>query len=106
MASQMGTVAIVGTGVAINAAYTLEQKGDPFPVMLGGGLFTGACLAIGGINARLGTVVAALFLLGSALYHGTVVLGMVSAAANSPAATAAKAKAKAKAPSKTKAKGH
>lgn len=67
----MSALVVAGTATAINVAYAVGQKKDPFPRALAGITLAVLCVAIdSGTNTKLGTYFALLFLLASFLYSG------------------------------------
>lgn len=81
--SHFGTVGLVASGVAINTAYTVAHKHDPFPTVFAGALFLGGCIAVGGINAEVGTALAALYFLSTALFRGEYFIQFLESMSNS-----------------------
>lgn len=76
--SNFSTVGVASTGVAIVAINKVAAGSDPFPGILAGGLFTFGCVLLSGIDAGMGTALAACFLIGALLTNGTAVLNFIS----------------------------
>lgn len=62
---------LVAAGSGMNAAAAVQNGHTPFPTILGGIVFGAICVAINDVGGGgLGTMLAAIFLLGSALTSG------------------------------------
>jgi hypothetical protein len=77
MSTGFSIISIAGTGVLINATYTVAHKHDPFPTILAGGLFMGACVLVGGARPEVGSALAAIYLLSTVITRGEYFIGFV-----------------------------
>lgn len=76
----MGPVVMSGIGVGISAMYQIEQRNDPVPVIVIGGIWVGAIIGVTAVNEELGKTIAAVFLLGMVLTRGSAVINWVNGA--------------------------
>lgn len=80
---------IVAAGTGINAVHAVQKQSDPFPTIIGGVIFGTVCVALDTItDSKIGTMMAALFLLSSFLRNGVTIIDTVNSLINSPSASA------------------
>lgn len=77
--SAVGALTLVAVGTGINAAHTVAKRHDPFPVLAAGVILGTVCVGLdSATGSRVGTGLAALFLLASFLTNGVNTVTMVN----------------------------
>lgn len=69
--SPFSAVAMIGTGIAINAVYQVRHGRDPVPVIFVGSIFMGAVVFLAQVQPEVGNAFAAVYLLSVVLTRGT-----------------------------------
>lgn len=76
---------IVAAGTGINAAHAVQKQSDPFPTLMGGVIFGTLCVALDTVtDSKIGTMIAALFLLSSFLRNGVTLIDTANLLINAP----------------------
>lgn len=76
--TQIGTVGIVGIGVAVVAVENVIAGRDPFPQIMVGGLFAAAVSVVSEIDEGLAKAFAATFLVSVLLLHSKGITGVLT----------------------------
>lgn len=75
---------LVAAGSGMNAVRAIQRGKSPFPIILGGILFGVICVGINDLSkVNLGSLMAGLFLLSSALVSGVPLIDSIADAAES-----------------------
>ena len=81
----MAVIPLMAVGSIINTVHSVQVRADPAPSLIAAGFMTGALLFLSEtVDPRLATAIAALYLLASFLFHGTVFINLATALSGAP----------------------
>jgi len=87
MSRQLAPLPLILAGAGVNAAHTIQAGKDPFPGLMGGAVFGTIAVGINTVTkTRIGTMMGALFLLSSFLFHGVQLIDIANGVISSPKA--------------------